>query len=595
MDLKMEVYTPYLELVGILEVYRSVIWEEKAFGSGSFSVDALITPESNALLVPDNIIWIEGETAGVIGYIQEQSGKDGPYITVKGPELTGILEQRILWGQYDMTGTPPAIMHQLVNDCCISPTRGNPAESRVIPGLVSLTPAAGGDSIRVQKTGGTLLEALEQLGAAFGVAFGVRFNPAIPRMEFWTRWGQNRSINQDTNDPVFYSTELDDVLSSEYSYNAQDWRNVALVAGEGEGGDRVTVTVEADVPPAPVPPQPEKYTIALSVDPQGGGVASGGGQVNEGQNVTVTASPSSGYTFSGWKENGSIVSGNASYTFAATADRNLTAVFVVAVPVYTISASIDPAGSGTITGSGQYQEGATVTLTATVNDGYTFNGWKENGTVVSTDNPYSFTATANKAFVAAFSEKPASRLPDGYTELEYIHTPYKCGFDTGVKVNMATTGLIIDLEADTYGSGNELIFYTRSSTSPYFRLWRSSNTNVTRSFGSSGSNASTAVSMSNIRLQVSYLNGTLKVGEKQITKVSLTSTTANNVYLFSYAESSNGIKAKLYGAKMYDNGTLIRDWVPCINPNGTVGLYDLTEEKFYGNALSGTITPGPGV
>lgn len=303
MDLKMEVYTPLLELAGILEVHRSVIWEEKAFEAGSFSVDALITEESKTLLVPDNIIWIEGETAGIVEYVQEQSGKDGPYITVKGQALTGILGQRILWGQYNLTGTPPAIMHSLVNDCCISPTRGD-VESRKIPGLVSLTPAAGGASIRVQKTGGTLLEALEEIGAAYGVAFGVRFNPAVPQMEFWTRWGQNRSVNQTTNDPVFYSTELDDVLSSEYSYNSQDWRNVALVAGEGEGDNRTMIIVDSDVAPAPTPPTPpepaKKYTVTLSITPDGGGTVTGAGEYEEGKQATVSAAPNEGYRFVHW-------------------------------------------------------------------------------------------------------------------------------------------------------------------------------------------------------------------------------------------------------------------------------------------------------
>lgn len=304
MDLKMEIYTPLLELVGILEVHRSVIWEEKAFGAGSFSVDSLITEESKTLLVPGNIVWISENYAGIIEYVQEQSGKEGPYITVKGPDLTGILGQRILWGQYNLTGTAPAIMHSLVNDSCISPTRGD-TEARKIPGLVSLDVPTGGDAIRVQKTGGTLLEALEELGAAFGVAFGVRFNPAIPRMEFWTRWGQNLGINQDVNDPVFYSTELDDVLSSEYSYNAQDYRNVALVAGEGDGGDRVMITVNADVAPAPIPPTPgTKYTITLSVDPEGGGTVTGGGEYKEGSQATVTATPNEGYRFVHWIDGG---------------------------------------------------------------------------------------------------------------------------------------------------------------------------------------------------------------------------------------------------------------------------------------------------
>lgn len=243
MDLKMEVYTPGLELMGMLEIQRSVIWEEKAFSAGSFSVESLITAESLALLQPENIIWIEGETAGIIECIQENAGQDGLYITVKGRTLTGILDRRILWGLYSLNDTAPAIMRQLVNDCCVSPARGD-AEARKIPGLVLADAPAGGDKIRFQKTGGTLLEVLEQLGEAYGVAFGVRFDPAIPRMEFWTRWGVDRSVHQTENEPVFYSTELDDVLASEYTYNSGNFRNVSLVAGEGEGCGRTMISID---------------------------------------------------------------------------------------------------------------------------------------------------------------------------------------------------------------------------------------------------------------------------------------------------------------------------------------------------------------
>ncbi len=66
MELKTEVYTPALELVGVLDIHRSVIWEEYAFKAGSFSVDSLITPEVTSLLVPDNILWITEGTAGII-------------------------------------------------------------------------------------------------------------------------------------------------------------------------------------------------------------------------------------------------------------------------------------------------------------------------------------------------------------------------------------------------------------------------------------------------------------------------------------------------------------------------------------------------
>jgi hypothetical protein len=409
MELKLEVYTPALELVGVLEIQRSVIWAEKAFSAGSFSLESIIAEESRALLVPENILWIAGDTAGIIEHVEQQAGAEGPYITVKGRDLTGLLDRRILWGQYDLSGTPAAIMHKLVEDSAIAPTRGD-VKARKLPGLVSLAAPVGGQSIRVQKTGGTLLEALEQLGETYQVAFGVRFNAAVPCMEFWTRPGADRSVDQNANEPVFYSTELDDVMESEYSYDSSKYRNVSLVAGEGEGGQRVMVTVETAVEPEPqppIPPEPGKtYIITLAVDPEGGGVASGGGTVSEGDSVTVTATPAEGYVFSGWREGTEIVSTQAIYTFQASADRSLTAVFAAIIPTYTISVSVgaDQEDWGTVTGGGQYQEGSSVTVTATPNEGYQFVGWQENGQQVSTNANYSFTVSGDVVLLAVFSE-----------------------------------------------------------------------------------------------------------------------------------------------------------------------------------------------
>ena len=47
---------------------------------------------------------------------------------------------------------------------------------------------------------------------------------------------------------------------------------------------------------------------------------------------------------------------------------------------------------------------------------------------------------------------------------------------------------------------------------------------------------------------------------------------------------------RVYSCQIYDNGTLVRDFVPCINASGEVGLYDLVGKKFYGNAGTGTFT-----
>lgn len=73
-------------------------------------------------------------------------------------------------------------------------------------------------------------------------------------------------------------------------------------------------------------------------------------------------------------------------------------------PVYNVTAVSDNA----IYGNAKVVEGENneYTFTATPNDGYVFVNWTSNGQVVSTDNPYTVTATADMALVANFAVAP---------------------------------------------------------------------------------------------------------------------------------------------------------------------------------------------
>ncbi|MBQ9662978.1 MAG: bacterial Ig-like domain-containing protein [Oscillospiraceae bacterium] len=88
-------------------------------------------------------------------------------------------------------------------------------------------------------------------------------------------------------------------------------------------------------------------------------------------------------------------------------DVTKTATFTVTIiePVvttYTISVSADPAEGGTVSGGGTYDENASITVTATANDNYTFVKWTEDGEEVSTSASYTFTVTGNRTLVAVF-------------------------------------------------------------------------------------------------------------------------------------------------------------------------------------------------
>ena len=105
---------------------------------------------------------------------------------------------------------------------------------------------------------------------------------------------------------------------------------------------------------------------------------------------------------------------------------------------YSIEAVSNPAEGGTITGIGTYDYYTQVTLTATANEGYTFYQWKENGNVISIENPISFVALFNRNLEACFLE--SSTYPLLYSFNEDDHTATVTGHWDGTN---ATGDLVI--------------------------------------------------------------------------------------------------------------------------------------------------------
>ena len=144
--------------------------------------------------------------------------------------------------------------------------------------------------------------------------------------------------------------------------------------------------------------QGQSYYIATSSNPTIGGTTSGNGIYHYGETCTVTATPAQGYEFVNWKENGSVVSTDASYSFTVNNGRNLVANF--ALQTFEIMTSVEPAEGGNVSGGGTYNYGEEVTIVVETNEDWAFQNWTENGTVVSEDKAFTFIATANRNFVA---------------------------------------------------------------------------------------------------------------------------------------------------------------------------------------------------
>jgi len=79
-----------------------------------------------------------------------------------------------------------------------------------------------------------------------------------------------------------------------------------------------------------------------------------------------------------------------------------------------ISATVDPADAGVVTGEGNYAVGASCTLIATANEGYQFAYWTLNDVEVSTNPTFSFTVAEAASYVAHFQYVHSRSLVEGW-------------------------------------------------------------------------------------------------------------------------------------------------------------------------------------
>lgn len=185
-------------------------------------------------------------------------------------------------------------------------------------------------------------------------------------------------------------------------------------------------------------------------------------------------------------------------------------------------------------------------------------------------------------------------LPDGYTAVEYIESGGTQYINADFKANQ-NTRLVMDFEYNgghvvlgAYDAGGEAAFVLQNVNGTWYQYYGNSAGYTTVACAEGG------------RYLVDMDKETISINGV------VARTAAANTFQGSYPmilcgmhNAGNGVanlaNLKVYSCQIYDNGVMVRDYVPCIDPSGAVGLLDMVSQSFYPNAGSGAFAAGASI
>lgn len=230
------VFDKELNFQGLIEGYFSLRWVRRHSKSGEFELHCGLTIEALSLLKKGNIVWKKDDLeAGYISHRNLKQDAEGKEIlVVRGKFSTGYLGQRIIWGTETINTTTELGMRQLIDKNCINPTNIDRKINLLTLGdLKNFT-----DILNYQVSYKNLLGEIESIATTNELGIRTLIDVQNKQMVFDVYKGLDRTAGQNINASAIFSKEFENVLVQEFVDSSINYRNIALVAGEGEGALR---------------------------------------------------------------------------------------------------------------------------------------------------------------------------------------------------------------------------------------------------------------------------------------------------------------------------------------------------------------------
>lgn len=227
------IYDTELELIEILDVFKSLIWTDRFYEPGDFEITVPYTEHYASIFKMDYYLSIKAsdkmmiiETIEIISDIE-----DGDEMLISGRSLESILDRRCVWDKTILSGDLQSEVLRLLSENIISPA----IPQRKLSNLKAITSSENGlksKTVNREYYGENLLDVLTDIcrDHKIGMKISLDLDTKIFTFELYT--GTDRSYNQETNPYLIFSPKYDNLINCEWIRSKKSYKNVTKVIGE---------------------------------------------------------------------------------------------------------------------------------------------------------------------------------------------------------------------------------------------------------------------------------------------------------------------------------------------------------------------------
>lgn len=229
------IYNASKERIGLLQHAESVQWLELYQSPGEVKITAQATEDNLAMLIDGNRIYnTDMDTSARISHIDLTQTESENLVTVRANMTLELLSDRVLMGTVNVTNAETA-MYDIYG-----------TNQRDLP--IAVATAQGyTEQADTEVSWGSVLEAVQKIADISGLGYKVTFDPDTGTETFTVYKGVDRS-NDLTDDYVgYFGTDVGNITDVTVTSGTTDYKNVAVVAGAGEGADRTVRIVSLGV------------------------------------------------------------------------------------------------------------------------------------------------------------------------------------------------------------------------------------------------------------------------------------------------------------------------------------------------------------